>query len=74
MKPEVTKRGIFDMQVCVPRDWTDDEVVAFANAQNPCGTTHGWAIRREGDERLSGYPERNQCSERQEFVHIMLDA
>ena len=71
---EVTRRGMLDMQVCVPEDWTDEQVVSFANGQNPPGTLEGWGIRREGDKYLNGDSERNSCSDRAGFVHIMLDA
>ncbi len=51
-----------------------DEVVRFAEAQNPSGTMNGWSIRRDGDEALAGDPERIQCSSDSDQVHIMLDA
>jgi len=70
---EVTIFGIFDMQVCVPKDWTDEQVIAFAETEYPSGTS-GWHIRREGDEALANDPERNPCDKRMGFVHIMLDA
>lgn len=73
-KPQVTRLGALDMQVCVPKDFTDEQVVAFAEGANPCGTTVGWVIRRSGDKALLGAPERNQCEERPGCVHIMLDA
>lgn len=73
-RAEVTKRGALDMQVCVPTEWTDDQVVTFANIENECGTTHGWAIRREGDRLLEGDPERVACAQHEGFVHVMLDA
>lgn len=73
-KPEVTRFGAFDMQVCVPADWTDEQVIAFAEKERPCGTINGWAIRRAGDEALHGAPERNPCADHGGFVHIMLDA
>lgn len=71
----VTQRGALDMQVCVPKEWTDDEVIHFANTANPCGTSQGWVIRREGDPALHGDPERIPCAEidRPDNVHIMLD-
>ncbi|WP_136685665.1 hypothetical protein [Falsirhodobacter xinxiangensis] len=72
--PEVTRHGLFSMQVCVPADFTDDQVSSFAERECPCGTEHGWSIRREGDEALQGYPERMPCNERDGCVHIMLDA
>jgi hypothetical protein len=74
MKPEVTKTGALDMQVCVPADWTDEQIKDFADRENLCGTTHGWAIRREGDPFLMGCPERVHCASRPGFVHVMLDA
>lgn len=74
MTAEITRRGALDMQVCVPEDWSDDSVVWLANRENPCGTQHGWHIRREGDEALAGAPERQPCAARPNHVHIMLDA
>lgn len=71
---EVTRRGALDMQVCVPTDWTDDQVKAFADSENPCGTESGWFIRKAGDPALAGSPERNPCTSRAGCVHITLDA
>lgn len=73
-KGMVSRRGILDMQVCVPKTWTDDQVVKFAEQKNPCGTTNGWSIRRQGSQFLSGSDERTQCDEVEGRVHIMLDA
>jgi len=71
----VTRTGALDMQVCVPNDWTDKQVIYFAEAQNPCGTSTGWQIRRENDPRLLGKPERVACvGGPPGNVHIMLDA
>jgi hypothetical protein len=70
----VSREGIFDVQVCVPAGWTDEQVVAFANEAYPCSTRGGWFIRREGDHALCGDPERCQCEEDPNNVHVMLDA
>lgn len=72
-QPEVTRRGALDMQVCVPETFTDDEVVAFANRENMCGTENGWQIRRQGDKALGNDQERVCCTQRTGFVHLMLD-
>ena len=74
VKPNVTQTSFLSMQVCVPKEWTDEEALAFAERENPCGSSAGWGIRREGDYRHRGYPERNPCEERTGYVHIMLDA
>lgn len=71
---QVTRFGALDMQVCVPAEWTDEQVKSFADSRNLCGTEHGWQIRREGDKALAGRAERVQCQDDPSFVHIMLDA
>ena len=77
MKPMIVRKGATDTQVCVPVNWTDEEVVSFANKENPCGTENGWQIRREGSAALAGDSERVPCEAAGEFtgyVHVMLDA
>jgi len=73
-EPEVIGMKGLGMQVCVPADWSDGQVIEFAEAKNPCGTTCGWNVMREGDEWLKGDPERNPCKERNGFVHVALNA
>lgn len=70
----VTRRGFLDMQVCVPVDWNDKQVLGFASRENPCGTEYGWVIHKEGDKALAGTLERQPCNDHEGFVHIMLDA
>jgi hypothetical protein len=73
-KATVTRRGALDMQVCVPEKWTNEQVKEFADKENPCGTSLGWTIRKQGDKLLLGASERVICSQLKTFVHIMLDA
>lgn len=71
----VTRTGALDMQVCVPGDWTDDQIEQFANHENICGTANGWKIRKQGDAALVGKDERVKCQGGAAGnVHIMLDA
>jgi hypothetical protein len=72
----ITYIGLFDMRVCVPWEWTDEEVTAFANEEHLCGTTKGWTIRKQSDYDEKGFDskERVQCEEIKENCHIMLDA
>lgn len=72
--PMVVKTGALSMQVCVPVNWDNKQVIIFAEGENPCGTEQGWQIRKGGDKLLDDAPERAQCGERSRFVHIMLDA
>lgn len=69
----VTRAGLLDMQVCVPKDWDDERVKSFAESENRSGTSLGWQIRKQGSERLSGHDERVMCSQAPENVHIMLE-
>lgn len=75
MKPEVLRSGIFQTQICVPKNWTDDQAKDFADLKNPAGTSHGWHIQKEGNKNLAGYAERVQCEGkgRENFIHIMLE-
>lgn len=75
MAASIARRGFLDVQVCVPVDWSDDQVLDFAQTEYPCGTTNGWAIRREGSPfLLAGDPERCPCQDLPGHVHITLDA
>lgn len=73
VEPHITRSTMFDMQVCVPKEWTDEQVKTFAETANPSGTEHGWSIRKEGHEALNGDPERVQCTKHEAHCHIMLD-
>ena len=71
---EVTRTGALDMQVCVLKEWTDEQVETFANRANLCGTETGWRITRAGDPVLGGADERVPCKANPNKVHIMLHA
>jgi hypothetical protein len=70
--PVVTRMGILDFQVCVPKDWTDEQVLEFARRETT-GYVGIPSIRKEGDRLLNGANERVPCSDRPDFVHIVLD-
>jgi len=72
--PEVVRRGVLDVLVCVPVEFTDDQVLAFANTRTPSGTTDGWQIRRQGNPQLNGRGERMKCAVNRGHVHMVLDA
>ncbi|GMV18630.1 MAG: hypothetical protein AMXMBFR56_68540 [Polyangiaceae bacterium] len=72
-KPEVLGTALLSIQVCVPADWSDAQVITFAESQNPSGVSTGWQVRKTGEALLRGDPERNPCSERSGCVHITLD-
>ena len=69
---EVTKQGLCDLQVCVPKDCMDTEAEEFANSQCPTGIASEWRMKKNGDPTLNGDPERVKCLGRAGHVHIML--
>lgn len=72
---QITRRGAFSCQACIPAQWTDEQAKAFADRENLCGTTNGWFLRKQGDPALSGCDERVPCESRGPgFVHVMFDA
>ncbi len=72
---QITQRGAFSCQVCIPAQWTDEQAKQFADRENLCGTANGWFVRKQGDPALAGRDERVPCEARgPEFVHVMLDA
>lgn len=66
----VLRLGIVDMQVCVPSDWTNDQIVEFANRN---GYYSGNYSLREDAELLAGCPIRNPCEKDESRVHVTLD-
>ncbi len=54
-------------QVCVPKEWTDEQIVKFANEENPAGTENGWKIRQLGETT------RVTCLDDEKFIHAVLE-
>ena len=82
-RPSVVQTGPLHMQVCVPQEYTDNQVEIYANYISPCGTTEGWKIRRnqglmvDPNKAEGNYPtyfERVECGEKPRFVHVLLEA
>ena len=73
-KPELIRSNMLSMQVCVPKEWNDKQVLDFAEKEDSCGIANGWQIRRQGAKDLRGDDERVPCNVREYYVHIMLDA
>ena len=74
-EPMVTRMRLCSLQVCVPKDYTDEQVEEFANRDSPTGIKSDWRIRKQGDPMLDGDAERVPCGDesRKDCCHIMLD-
>ena len=71
---ELVKMSLLAAQVCVPWTWTDEQARDFLESKAPCGTENGWAMRKQGHERLAGCDERVQCTRHTHRCHIMFEA
>ncbi len=68
-QPMVIGESILSIHVCVPAEWTDEQVDTFIHRQ-PCGTTNGWHMRHAGKKT------RVKCSgadARPGYVHVVGD-
>jgi hypothetical protein len=78
-EPMVTSIKLCSMQVCVPKDWSDDKIERFANSHHPTGIDHDWHIRKQEDYEDPGrafrgkLEERVECEARPDFIHVLLD-
>jgi hypothetical protein len=71
-KAEVVRLRVFALQVCVPSDWTKEQIEDFANRASPTGIQSKWYVRT--DDEAKGDPQRVPCSkpERAGFVHVVM--
>lgn len=72
MEPNLVRCSVFFIQICVPKEYTDEEVITAAEKLNPSGTHRGWRIAKQGSEPLNGGDERCQCEKHKENVHVTL--
>lgn len=74
-EPMVTRHTLLALQVCVPKEFTDEQAEEFANSARPTGIESKWQMRKQGNPDLSGCDERVQCEDgsRADCCHIMFD-
>lgn len=73
MKPSVIQQRFLNIQICVPKDWTDEQAEEFANEEISTGITSKWEMVHDNDDMLNGDPERAQCDDDPEYIHIVLN-
>lgn len=72
--PEIIKQRAMGMQLCVPEDWSQDDILRFAEKEAPCGTTNGWFLCDDGHPSLGDSPARVPCAQQDGFVHVVVVA
>jgi hypothetical protein len=65
-KPEIVRMGMLFIQVCVPENFSDDQVEEFANSEHGTGIKSKWTIDR------SQVNVRAKCEEREGCTHLVL--
>jgi len=71
MNAQILRRGVFGISVCIPKDWTDQQVIDFVEADSPCGTADGWQPSARTEENCN---KRIPCEDREGYMHMVLDA
>lgn len=70
--PQVLRVSLFAAHVCVPADYTDQQVEEFVNKDSPTGIASKWRICRNGHAFLGEDAERVVCEDRKGCVHMLL--
>lgn len=64
--------GPLSMSVCAPKDMDTKIIINQAEAQNPAGTSNGWAIS-DDKNFASGHPMPCQCEDNPTRQHWLLE-
>jgi hypothetical protein len=70
----IARKGVFNAQLCTPKETTNEEALRQVEELYPCGTDGGWHMLEDGDDMLGGSPQRARCEKWRENVHIMFVA
>lgn len=69
--PIVVTRTLLAVEVCVPLDWNEDQIVAFANHSDPC-KREDCRVRYRGP-KARRHASKVPCACRQGYTHVTLD-
>ena len=64
-EPTVTRHALLNIQVCVPKEWSNKQAIEFAEREYPAGTELGWC---------AGRLARVNCDNGDNMIHVVLDA
>ena len=70
--PNLVRMSLINLQVCVPKEFTDEQAEEAANQLHPTGISSKWTMREAEDPTQMGAPLRVQCQQHPENVHIMM--
>ena len=68
----VLRMNLCGLRVCVPREWSNDEITDFANTERPTGIKSCWVVAENGASVLGGDQARIRCADDREKVHVVL--
>lgn len=60
--PLVIQQSVFQVQLCIPSEWSDEKIIGFCTQEVPPGTEGGWKISSN----------RGQCENNKNKIHVVL--
>lgn len=71
--PLIIDETTYALALCGSSEWTESEILAYAEEHRPAGTSRGWALVSEGDSRLGGSRQRTPCPDTGRVaVHVVV--
>jgi hypothetical protein len=75
-EPLVFRMNFLTCNICVPKDWTEEQILKVAEEQNPAGTSNGWFVYTQEMLDENEYSKGTQaivpCDELEGHVHYIL--
>lgn len=72
-RPELIGSRLVSVQVCVPDNWSNDQVIDFVQRMPVSWEKEAWEVRKDGDVLLCGHPAKTPCKKKPGYIHMFLD-
>lgn len=71
-QPAVVRSSLLWMQVCVPKDWSEEQITNWANINSPTGISSQWELTTLGHALEHGYERCAQCDRFGSHHHMLM--
>jgi hypothetical protein len=72
-QPQILKRGLCQLHVCVPSRWVDHEIEGYANSMVPTGIASKWKVITNKNADGSLAKRYVKCEGREGWKHVVLE-
>jgi hypothetical protein len=72
MKPVTIRSTLCNLQVCVPKTFSDELIEEFANRDQPTGIANKWKVITNKNLDGSDAPRYAQCERFGDCMHVVL--